>query len=85
MHPVGHGLEEMFEELARDAGGGFLVQLDEGEFGGAVDRAELVELALLRPDLGDVDGGDIPFLGPAATSSASFRISASSGLLAQQP
>jgi len=31
------------------------VQLDEGELGGAVDRDEQVELALLGADLGDVD------------------------------
>jgi hypothetical protein len=43
------------EEVARDTGSGLLVQLDEGELGGSVDGVEQVELALLRPNLGDVD------------------------------
>jgi hypothetical protein len=52
---VGHGFEETAEEVGRDPRRGFLVQLDEGELRGAVDGDEQVELALLGPDLGDVD------------------------------
>jgi hypothetical protein len=52
---VGHGCDQVPEEVARDTGSGLLVQLDEGELGGSVDGVEQVELALLRPNLGDVD------------------------------
>ena len=55
MDLVGHGFEETAEEVGRDPRCGFLVQLDEGELRGAVDGDEQVELALLGPDLGDVD------------------------------
>src|SRR6185312_11842308 len=55
MDLIGHGLEEMAEEVARDPCGRLLVQLDEGELRGAVDGDEQVELAFGRPDFGDVD------------------------------
>jgi len=48
---VGHGFEETAKEVGRDPRRGFLVQLDEGELRGAVNRDEEVELALLGPDL----------------------------------
>ena len=48
----------MTQEVARDAGSGFLVQLDEGELGRAVDSHEEVELALFGPDFGDVAAPD---------------------------
>ena len=52
---VGDGRDQAQQELSRDGGGGLLVQLDEGELGGAVDGDEQVELALFGPHLGDVD------------------------------
>src|SRR4051812_43988458 len=55
MSSAGHGFEETTEEVGRDPRRGFLVQLDEGELRSAVDGDEQVELALLGPDLGDVD------------------------------
>ncbi len=52
---VGHGCDQVPEEVARDTGSGLLVQLDEGELGRAVDGDEQVEPALLGAHLGDVD------------------------------
>ena len=52
---VGDGRGEGPQEVGGDAAGGLLVQLDEGELGRAVDGHEEIELALLGPDLGDVD------------------------------
>ena len=40
MHLVGHGLDEMPEEVARDPPRCLLVKLDEGELGRAVDGDE---------------------------------------------
>ena len=55
MHAIGHGFEEVTEKVARDAGGRLLVQFNKGELGRAVDGDEQVKLALLGPDLGEVD------------------------------
>ena len=55
VHPVGHGCDQMAQEVGGDPGGRFLVQLDEGELGGSIDADEQVELALFGPHLGDVD------------------------------
>ncbi len=55
MDAIGDGLEEGAEEVRGDADGGALVELGEGELRGAVDGDEEMELALLGPDLGDVD------------------------------
>ena len=52
---VGHGRTQPEQELSRDGSGGLLVKFDEGELGGAVDRHEHVQLALLSPHLGDID------------------------------
>src|SRR5215207_11310327 len=53
--PVGHGRDEAAKEVARDTPRRLLVRLGEGELGRAVDGHEEVELALLGPDLGDVE------------------------------
>ena len=57
-----HGVDRVWnrrgerpEEVGRDTAGGLLVQFDKGKLRGAVDGDEKVELALLRPDLSDVD------------------------------
>ena len=55
MDLVGDGSDEVAKEVAGDPARGLLVQLGEGELGGAVDGDEEVELALLGSDLGDVD------------------------------
>ena len=55
VHAVRDGLQESPQEVARDPRGGPLVQLDEGKLRGTVDSHEKMELALLGPDLGDVD------------------------------
>jgi hypothetical protein len=55
VHAVWHGLEQGAEEVRGDARGGTLVELGESELRGAVDSHEEVELALLGPDLGDID------------------------------
>ena len=52
---VGDGCGEGAEKVTGDAPRGLLVQLREGELRGPVDGDEEVELALLSPDLGDVD------------------------------
>jgi hypothetical protein len=53
--PVGRGLDEVTEEVARHACGGFLMELDEGELRRAIDGHEQVKLALLCSNLGNVD------------------------------
>ena len=53
--PVWNGCGERSQEVGRDTARGLLVQLDEGELRSPVDGNKEVELALLRPDLGDVD------------------------------
>ena len=55
MDLVGNGCDQSQQKVSRDGSGGLLVQLNEGELRGAVDGDEKVELALLGPDLGDVD------------------------------
>jgi hypothetical protein len=55
VHAVGHGREKVTQEVRGDTLGGALVELGEGEFAGTVDRDEEVKLALLGPDLGDVE------------------------------
>ena len=52
MDGVGHGRDEGPKEVARDPARGLLVQLGEGELGGAVDGHEEVEPALLGVHLG---------------------------------
>jgi len=55
VHPVRHGLDQRPEKVAGHALRDLLVQLHEGELGGAIDGHQQVEPALLGPDLGDVD------------------------------
>src|SRR4051794_37452295 len=55
MHPVGHSRDQVAQEVAGNAPGGFLVQFRKGKLTRAVDGYKEVELALLRPHLGDVD------------------------------
>jgi hypothetical protein len=57
MNPVGNGLNQGPEEVARDPSGDFLVQLGEGELRGPVNGDEEVEPAFLGVHLGDVDVG----------------------------
>ena len=52
---VGHGRDQVAQEVPGNASGGLLVELDEGELRGPVDPNEQIELALLGADLGDVD------------------------------
>ena len=58
---VRHRLDQAEQEVARCCGSAVLVQFDESELAGAVDRHEHVELALLGAHLGHVD------MGPKAT------------------
>jgi hypothetical protein len=57
---VGHGRDPGAEEARSRADGRFLLQLCEGELGGAVNRDEEGGFAVLGPDLGEVevDGAD---------------------------
>ena len=55
VNPVGHRRHEVAKEVARDTPCCLPVQLHKGERARAVDGYEEVELALLGPDLGDVD------------------------------
>ena len=55
MDLVGNGFDQRLQEVRGHAHGGFLVQLDEGELGGPVDRHEQVEPAFLSTDLGNVE------------------------------
>jgi hypothetical protein len=55
VHLVGHCSDEPVQEVASGGGLGLLVQLDEGELAGPVDADEHVKLALLGPDLSNVD------------------------------
>src|SRR5215204_1639195 len=52
---VGHCSCKRPEEVAGDAPGCLLMQLDEGELGCAVDGDQEIELALFGSDLGNVD------------------------------
>jgi hypothetical protein len=52
---VGHCSSKSPKEVTGDAPGRFLVQLDEGELGRAINGYQQVETALLGTDLGDVD------------------------------
>ena len=52
---VRHGLDQGVQEVGRDALGGLLVHLDEGELRGPVDGDEKVKLALLGADLRNID------------------------------
>ena len=73
---VGHGRDEAAKEVARDTPRRLLVQLGEGELGRAVDGHEEVELALLGPDLGniDVEEADRIALEPGALRLAAVRV-----------
>ena len=53
--PVRYSGDQGFEEAHGSWPIGLLVQLDEGELGGSVDRHEEVELAFLGANLGDID------------------------------
>lgn len=53
--PVRDGADQAQQELARDSGGGLLVQFDKGELRGAIDGDEHVQLALFGTHLGNVD------------------------------
>ena len=64
MDPVGHGLDERAQEVAGDAARGFLVQLDKGELGGAVDGNQQVEPALRRVDFSNIDVEVAEWIGP---------------------
>src|SRR5215217_263911 len=55
MHPVGHGRDHVAQEVSGDATSGFLVQFRKGKLTRAIDGHKEVELALLGPDLGDLD------------------------------
>ena len=55
MDLVGHGGDEVAQEVGGGTARDLLVQFDEGELGRAVDRHEQVELALGGADFGDVD------------------------------
>ncbi len=48
---VGDGLQEVAQEVGRDARGRLLVQFDEGELGRPLDGDEEVELAFRGPHL----------------------------------
>ena len=48
-------LDQPEQEVSGNGGGGFLMQLDEGELRGAVDGHEHMQLALFGAHLGDVD------------------------------
>jgi len=52
---VWHGFEQRFKECDRGRPVSLVVELGEGELGGAVDRDEQVELAFLGSDLGNID------------------------------
>ena len=53
---VRNGRDQGAQEVACDTAGDLLMQLDKGDLGRAVDRNKQGELALLRPQLGDVNG-----------------------------
>ena len=55
VNPVGHGRDQVAEEVARDTPRCLLVQLHKGELGRAVDGDQQVELALLGSDFREVD------------------------------
>lgn len=55
VHPVGHGLDQVAQEVTGYAARGPRVQLDEGEPGGPVDGHEQLEPAFGRMHLGEID------------------------------
>ena len=55
VHPVGHGGDEMAQEVGGGAARDLLVQFDNGELGCPVDRHQQVKLALFGAHFGDVD------------------------------
>jgi hypothetical protein len=55
MDPVGDSLDEAAQEVRGRVARHLLVQFDEGEFGGPVDRDDEIEPALSGSNLGDVD------------------------------
>src|SRR5690606_9977178 len=55
MDLVGTGRDQAEQELSGDGGGGFLMQLHEGEFRCTGHGHEHVQLALFGANLGDVD------------------------------
>jgi len=55
VHLVGHGGDEAAQEVGGSAARDLFVRFDEGELGGAVDRDEQIELALLGAALGEID------------------------------
>ena len=55
MQPVRYGRDQCFEEAHGGRTIGFVVQCDEGEFRGSVNRDKQVELALCCSNLSDVD------------------------------
>lgn len=52
---VGHGRNQVAQEITGDAPSGLFVQLDEGGLRGPINPYEQIELALFGADLGDVD------------------------------
>src|SRR5207248_501707 len=70
MQSVRYGRDQCFEEAHGGRTIGFVVQFDEGEFRGSVNRDEQVELALCCSNLSDIDmeiadrvGFEFSFLG----------------------
>ena len=61
---VRYDCNETSEEVGRGAACDLFVQFDKHELGGAVDRDEQVELALCRPNFGDVDMEVADRIGP---------------------
>lgn len=55
MASVRNGCDQRPQKVSGDASRGFLVEFNEGELRGPVDRQEEVELAVLGPRFGDVD------------------------------
>src|ERR1700687_5016036 len=55
VNPVRYDRDQVAEEVGRRAALDLFMYFDKGEFGGAIDRDEQVELALCRPNFGDVD------------------------------
>lgn len=55
MDPVGHGFQQVFQELPGRSPIGLVDQLRDRELAGAVDGDEQVELAFGSLHLGDVD------------------------------
>jgi hypothetical protein len=53
---IGHGVDEVAQELRRDGLDGLRVQLGIGKLAGAVDGDEQLEFAFFGPHFGDLDG-----------------------------